>query len=130
MPITEETRNNIFSRLKKNLEKYTPPLVVSKDSLNTEFEIIGNKPVPYGHDKKIVPGMYFASIANRKDSVAFYFFPLYLEAGLAEAAPTLTKYLKGKTCFHFKKEEHVNEKELAILMEKALVAWEKFGYMK
>ena len=62
MPITEETRILIFDKLKKNLEKLVPPMVVRIDSSNSSYEIIGNKPVPYGYDKKMIPGMYFATI--------------------------------------------------------------------
>lgn len=128
MPFTEETRTNIYNKLKKNLEKFTPPMV--ERSSENGYELIGNKPVPYGYDKKIIPGMYFASIANRKDSVAFYFFPAYMNPKLKETAPAIFKCLKGKSCFHFKKEEQVDEKELNALLKAGLKAWEKEGYMK
>jgi len=129
MPITEKTRILIFNKLKKNLEKFTPPMVVTIDSSNSSYEIIGNKPVPYGYNKKIVPGMFFASLAQRKDSVTFHFFPLYMDTKLIEVAPSLNKCLKGKTCFHFNKEEQINEKELTLLLEKGMIAWKKSGYM-
>ncbi len=129
MPITEETRILIFNKLKKNLEKFTPPMVVRIDTLNSSFEIIGNKPVPYGYDKKLIPGMFFATIAQRKDSVTFHFFPSYMNANLREVAPSLYKYLKGKTCFHFTKEEQVNEQELTLLLQEGFMFWEKSGYM-
>src|ERR1041385_2934781 len=103
MPITTETREAIYNKLRRHLEKCTPPMVVQSDS-GQGFSIMGNKPVPYGYDKKIVPGMYFASIMNRKDSVAFYFFPSYMNKEMKDVAPSLYKCLKGKTCFHFKKE--------------------------
>lgn len=130
MSIADETRKLIFNKLKKNLEKFTPPMVVNNDIEDTSYEIMGNKPVPYGCDKKIVPGMYFASLAHRKDSVVFYFLPCYMDAKLIEVAPTLYSCLKGKTCFHFKKEEQLNEKELTALLEKGVDAWKKAGYMK
>lgn len=130
MPITDETRKAIFTKLKKGLDKCSPPMVASGDPKKMTIELIGNKPVPYGHDKKIIPGMYFASVAQRSDSVAFYFFPSYGESSLKDAAPSLYKKLKGKTCFHFKKEEDVNEKELDTLLKKGLAAWKKAGYMK
>jgi len=130
MAITEETRIQIFNKLKENLEKITPPMVVNSDILNSSYEIIGNKPVPYGYKKKLVPGMFFASIAQRKDSVTFHFFPSYMDATLNEVAPSLYKCLKGKTCFHFTREDQVNEKELTSLIEKGMLAWKKFGYMK
>lgn len=130
MPITDETRKAIFEKLKNALEKCTPPMVVKKGSSGLSFELIGNKPVPYGYDKKIIPGMFFASVAQRKDSVAFYFFPSYMNTSLEEIAPSLYKCLKGKTCFHFKKEDQVNEKELNALLKKGMSAWKKAGYMK
>ena len=129
MPITEETRILIFNKLKKNLEKFTPPMVAIVDSSTGSYEIIGNKPVPYGYSKKIVPGMFFASLAQRKDSVTMHFFPIYMNAKLKEVAPSLCKYLKGKTCFHFTKEEQINEKELTLLLENGMIAWKKSGYM-
>ena len=129
MPIPPETRTLIFAKLKATLEKFTPPLVVSVDKENTAYEIMGNKPVPYGYDKKIVPGMYFASIAQRSDSVTMHFFPIYMNMKMMEVAPSLHKHLKGKTCFHFKKAEQVDEKELAALLAFGVDAWYKSGYM-
>ncbi len=130
MPITEETRKDIYDKLKKALEKHSPPMVASGNSSNLSYQLIGNKPVPYGYDKKIIPGMFFAAVAQRKDSVTFHFFPCYMNAKMSEVAPTLYKYLKGKTCFHFKKPEQVNEKELNALLKAGAKAWEKAGYMK
>jgi len=130
MPITDTTRKIIFEKLKRNLVKCTPPMVVNINAAGDSFELIGNKPVPYGSSKKIVPGMYFASIAHRKDSVVFYFFPCYMNAKMLEVAPTLVKCLKGKTCFHFKKEEEVDEKELSALLKNGVEVWKKEGYMQ
>ncbi len=104
--------------------------MVHKKGPASAYELIGNKSVPYGYKKVIVPGMFFASVVQRKDSVVFYFFPCYMNPGFKQVAPSLHKYLKGKTCFHFKKKEQVNEKELAALLKKGLEAWKKLGYMK
>ena len=130
MPISDETRLAIYGKLKKNLEKLSPPMVAKENSADHSYELSGNKPVPYGHDKKIVAGMYFASIAQRSESVAFYFFPLYYDPAMGNVAPTLCKCLKGKTCFHFKKPEQVDEKELGELLKLGLKAWKDKGYLK
>lgn len=119
----------IFGKLKKGLEKCTPPMVMKSNATEMSCEVIGNKPVPYGHDNKIIPGMYFASVVQRKDSVAFYFFPSYMNTGLKEVAPLLHKCLKGKTCFHFKKPEQIDEKELNALLKKGVQAWKKERYV-
>ncbi len=130
MPLSPESKKNIFEKVKKSLEACTPPMVVNKGSSHA-FEIIGNKPVPYGYKKEIVPGMFFAAVVERKDSVNFYFFPTYMNPGEFKVlAPTIYKCLKGKTCFHFKKEEQVNEKELNAILKKGIQAWKKAGYMK
>jgi len=92
-------------------------------------EAIGNKPVPYGHDKKIIPGVFFASVQQRKDSVAFYFFPAYAH-DLKASAPKLYKCLKGKTCFHFRKTEDIDTKELNALLKNGVSTWKKEGYLK
>lgn len=130
MPLTPETRKTIFNRLKSALGRQCPPMVVSKDTENN-FELMGNKPVPYGSKKKIVPGMYFSSAVARKDMVSFYFFPIYYnQREFKDVAPTAMKCLKGKTCFNFKKEDQVVEKELDALLNKGAQVWKKLGYMK
>jgi hypothetical protein len=131
MPVTPETKKIIFEKIKRNLEQCCPPMVQNKKGSSDAFEIMGNKPVPYGYKKEIVPGMYFSSVVLRKDSVNFYFFPTYMNpAEFKTLAPTIYKCLKGKTCFHFKKEEQVNEKELSAILKKGIQVWEKSGYMK
>ncbi|HRH49386.1 MAG TPA: DUF1801 domain-containing protein [Panacibacter sp.] len=130
MPLSPEVRKDIFEKIRSALEKQAPPMVVSKEHLDV-FELSGNKPVPYGSKKEIVPGMYFSSVVARKDMVSFYFFPLYYhEDDFKDLIPTMIKCLKGKTCFNFKKSEQVDEKELNALLKKGVKAWKKNGYMK
>ena len=105
-------------------------MVVSKDKEGV-FELMGNKPVPYGSKKVMVPGLYFSSVVIRKDMISFYFFPIYYHTNdFIGLIPSMSKYLKGKTCFNFKKPEQVNVKELDALFKKGVVAWKKSGYMK
>ena len=129
MNITIEKKQIIFDTLKAQLEKLTPPLVANVGADPNYYELIGNTPVPYGSTKKIVAGMYFASIALRKNSVVFYFFPCYGNTALLENIPSLLKCLKGKTCFHFTRAEQINETELSALLQKGVAAWKKEGYV-
>ena len=130
MPLTTESRKAIFDSIKSVLQKQCPPMVASKDKEGV-YELMGNKPVPYGSKKTIVPGMYFSSVVARKDMVSFYFFPIYYhEKNFIDLIPTMAKCLKGKTCFNIKKPEQVNTKELSALLKKGVVAWKKHGYMK
>ena len=130
MPLTPEVRKDIFSTIKAALAKHSPPMVITKDKEDV-FELSGNKPVPYGSSKKIVPGMYFSSVVKRKDMISFYFFPLYYhEKDYEKIIPTLKKSLKGKTCFNFKKGDQVDVRELDAMLKKGIQAWKKSGYMK
>ncbi len=129
MGLKPETKEALFGTLKAGLEKLCPPMVCSKDKSGV-YEIIGNRPVPYGSTKKIVPGMYFASVVVRKDMVSFYFMPIYYRKDLfAPVAPALLKSLKGKACFNFRKVEQVDEKELKALLDKGVKAWKKMKYV-
>ena len=128
MPLTPESKQEIVRKLRSALEKCSPPMVVARQSENG-MELIGNKPVPYGYDKKIIPGMFFSSFVVRKDMVSFYFFPMYMDKEFKDLIPTMIKMLKGKTCFNIKKPEQINEKELASLLKKGVASWKKQGYM-
>ncbi len=130
MPLTPAVRKAIFEKLKSALGQQCPPMVCSKDKAGV-YEIIGNKPVPYGSTKKIVPGMYFASVVARKDMVSFYFMPIYYQQKrFAPVAPVLMKSLKGKACFNFRKEEQVDERELEALLAGGVNAWRKLKYVE
>ena len=130
MPLTAEDRKQIFDSIKSVLQKQCPPMLVSKDKEGV-YELMGNKPVPYGSKKTIIPGMYFSSVVARNDMVSFYFFPIYFHApDFIDLIPTMAKCLKGKTCFNIKKREQVNTKELNALLKKGVAAWKKQGYMK
>jgi hypothetical protein len=130
MPLTNDAKTAITEKLRKLLRKYAPPMVIAKESENG-VELIGNKPVPYGSKKEIIPGMFFSSFVARKDMVSFYFFPMYMDPeNFMKLIPENAKCLKGKTCFNFKKPEQVNEKELDAMLKKGVKAWKDAGYMK
>jgi hypothetical protein len=130
MLFVPEMRKEIFEKIKFVLQKQSPPMLVSKNSENC-FELTGNKPVAYGSKKQIVQGMYFSSVVAHKDMISFHFFPIYMKKELFEPLiPTTKKYMKGKSCFNFKKAEQVNETELTALLKKGAEAWKKLGYMQ
>jgi len=91
MPVTTETKEIIFSRLKQVLEDHCPPLV-EKQNKKDNYEVIGNTPAPYGSKKEIIPGMFFATAVIRKDNVSFYFFCNYMHPQeFHKLAPTVMK---------------------------------------
>ncbi len=131
MPFTSSDRDDIFNKISSILKKYSPPMLVAKNKPGVVYELMGNKPVPYGSTKKIVPGMYFCSVVARNSMISFYFFPIYYHTDdFIGLIPTMSKTLKGKTCFNIKKLDQVNEKELNALIKKGVAAWKKLGYLK
>lgn len=109
----------IFEQIKKMVSTY------AKGHLKVSFD----KPGQYGvlSDKTIeVAGrtkddMYFAGVLVQKGYVGFYFMPVYTEPSLKnQLHPDLVKCLKGKSCFHIKK----NDPELMQHVKEAL----KTGY--
>jgi len=130
MPLTPESKLTITTTLREALNTCCPPMVKVKESADG-MEIIGNKPVPYGYKKEIIPGMFFASFIARKDMVSFYLFALYGHPDeFKSIAPTAMKCLKGKTCFNFKKPEQVIKKEIDALLKMGMQVWKEQGYMK
>ena len=130
MLLTAESRQQIFDSIRSVLQKQCPPMVASKDKEGV-YELIGNKAVPYGSKKEIVPGMYFSSVVARPNMVSFYFFPIYMaHKEFIDIIPTMAKCLKGKSCFNFKRPEQVNTKELAAMLKKGVAVWKKQGFMK
>jgi hypothetical protein len=94
----------IFNELKKLMSPYAGGHMVVR----------GDKPGAYGlwSDKSVIVAgrkhedIYFAGLMVQKGFVGFYFMPVYACISLREKIhPDLVKCLKGKTCFHIKKND-------------------------
>jgi hypothetical protein len=97
---------DVYESLQKLLSRYAPPLKSCGGNVRgkRDFHLTVPKAV-------VVPGAYggkaveieVASIILQKGFVGFYLMPIYVNPGLKKKlAPSLTKRLKGKTCFHIK----------------------------
>jgi hypothetical protein len=104
--LKSESLENVFESLHKLLSRYAPPLKACGGNVRgkRDFHLTVPKAV-------VVPGAYggkaveieLASIILQKGFVGFYLMPLYVDPGIKKKlAPSLTKQLKGKTCFHIK----------------------------
>jgi len=102
-----ESLETIFDSLHQLLSRYAPPLKTKSGTVRgkKDFQLTIPKAV-------VVPGAYedkpvevgLAAIILQKGYVGFYFMPIYIEPALKKKlAPSLTKLLQGKTCFHIKK---------------------------
>ncbi|MDH3711397.1 MAG: hypothetical protein OER04_15995 [Cyclobacteriaceae bacterium] len=101
--MTDLLKSQIFGQLKILLGAYSNELVVRGEKTH-QYNLYGTKEVQLPH--KLEKGMYFASTAINKGFVGFYFFPIYTHPHeFKNLDPALLKCLKGKSCFHIKKDD-------------------------
>lgn len=118
----------IFDQLKKLLLKYVKGSITitgEKPGMmslfcDKEIEIAGRK----RHD------IFFAGLMVQKGYVGFYFFPVYTNPELkAELQPELLKTLKGKSCFHIKKEDAVLFEQINDALKKGFDLYKTKGWI-
>ncbi len=98
-------KEKIFQNIKKILQKHSNSFTVTQDS-DKGFELYTNKPVEIQGRK--FPNVYFAAAKIQKNFVGFYYMPIYANPEmLKQFKPELLKCLKGKSCFHIKKDDSV-----------------------
>ena len=74
--------------------------------------------------------MFFAGTRMLKGAVGFYFMPIYThEAEFKNLSPELRKILKGKSCFHLKKQDPVLESQLKELLKQGYEVYRKAGWV-
>lgn len=125
MKITEVSE--IREKLKSIQEEFLGPLKVKVDKANN-YELCGTIEAPQG--KKIVDGIYFSSLVPKDKDVRFYFFPSYTHPDAFDfLSETMTKFKKGKSCFHMKYLDKDLEKEIKKMMKIAIKAYQKDGLL-
>jgi hypothetical protein len=113
----------VFSELCRIALDYSPPLAVARSGAAV-LELTGDVPVPYGASRKIIPGMYFLTVQRMKGHVGLYYFAQYTDPGILEdIAPHTANLLKGKSCFHFRRPEHIHEPEIRALIESGILLY-------
>ena len=105
----------LFNEMKELLRPYAKGNYILSGDKPGQYEIYYKKEVE-------IPGkkfseLMFAGLLIQKGYVGFYFFPIYMDEALKKKiAPELLKCLKGKTCFHIKK----NDPQLLTQIKQAL----------
>ena len=76
-------------------------------------------------------GMYFASCLVQKGFVGFYYFPIYAcpDAKVPLIQPELKKLLKGKTCFHIKKNDPLIMAQIEQALKDGFAMYERLGWV-
>ena len=94
---------SVFDELKAILMSHAAGLAQRTGTVKhkRDHQLYSEKPVVVDGRKR--DEMYFAGLIQQKDSVGFYFFPVYCcDDKQAKLSPELLKHLDGKACFHFK----------------------------
>ena len=118
----------IFDHLKKIIMPFAKGTIKIKES-NGGISLVSDMPVVIDGRKK--DEVHFAAVLIQKGYVGFYFMPVYLNDDAGNIiAPELMKTLKGKTCFHIKKDDKVLYKHITEALQKGHAAFKASGWIK
>jgi hypothetical protein len=121
----EDKRKEIFAEIKKILLPYGKKMNLSVDNQN-KIELLGKKKATIYN--KEIDGMYFAWAMIQKNFVGFYCFFQYSHPGFLKGCPeNPRKCLKGKSCFHIKKNDPELMKSIKIYVDKGYKFYRKLG---
>jgi hypothetical protein len=74
--------------------------------------------------------LWFASALIQKGYVGFYYMPVYMnEAVRSQLKPELLKCLKGKACFHIKKNDPLLFDQIGEALEIGYACYKKKGWI-
>ena len=97
---------SLYNAIKKLISRYAKGNYSIKADKPGQYELYYGKEIE--HMGRKYPEISFAGLLIQKGYVGFYFFPIYADLSLKnKLKPELLKTLKGKTCFHIKKEDPV-----------------------
>jgi hypothetical protein len=128
-----ESLEHVYQKLHELLSRYAPPFKTASGEIRAKKDLHLKIPkavsIPGSYGGKPV-NVAMASIILQKGYVGFYYMPVYMNSALKKKlSPSLTKLLKGKTCFHIKK----LDAELIAAIESALdlgvKAFEERGWL-
>ncbi|MEP7103396.1 MAG: DUF1801 domain-containing protein [Candidatus Dojkabacteria bacterium] len=120
-------QQKIFGRIKDILKEYSNTFTATTDS-DQGYELYTNKPMEMLGRK--FPRMYFAAVKNQKNFVGFYYMPIYAHPEMLKSlTPELVKCLKGKTCFHIKKDDEVLYLQIKEALDKGEKAYKEWGWI-
>jgi len=94
----------IFEQLKQLLIPYEKGSIVKRGGAGGQIVMVSERPFEFQGRKR--PELWFAAALIQKGYVGFYFMPVYSKPEMKQVfEPELLKCLKGKSCFHIKKND-------------------------
>ena len=119
----------LFLALKEILAPYNGRgTLQEKGSGDGQYHLYSFKKVEISGRK--LDELYFASILVQKGYVGFYFFPIYCCPEIKPSLkPELLKCLKGKNCFHIKKNNDVILNQIKYALQLGFDTYKKNGWV-
>ena len=110
----------IFDAIKKMMLPYDKKgTLILHAATGGQANLVSHKPLEIEGRKRTE--MWFVSTLIQKGYVGFHYLPIYMNPSMGELfSPAFMKCLKGKACFHIKK----NDPEILAEVQKAI----KIGY--
>jgi len=101
----------IFERLKQLMLPFEKGAIKVHADTGGQIHLISHKAIEIEGRKR--PELWFVSALVQKGYVGFYFMPLSVYKSQGEKLhPELMKCLKGKACFHIKKNDEILYKQI------------------
>ncbi len=121
----------IFKAIKLLLSAYNGKgtLKATGEGKGGQYNIISFKNIEVAGRK--MDAIYFASCLVQKGYVGFYYFPIYVapEVTASVIQPELKKMLKGKTCFHIKKNDPLIISQIDNALKDGFEMYSRMGWV-
>jgi hypothetical protein len=118
----------IFEAIKKMFLPYEKGDMKLHGGTGGQVSLVNHRPVEINGRKK--PEMWFAGALIQKGYVGFYFMPAYTGDKLTDLfQPELLKCLKGKSCFHIKKDDKQLYAQIKESLKLGFDAFRKRGWI-
>jgi hypothetical protein len=118
----------IFARIKELLDGFQKESLRLRGGEGGQVLLISEKAVVIDGRKK--EELWFASALVQKGYVGFYYMPVYMnETVRSQLKPELLKCLKGKACFHIKKNDPLLFDQIGEALEIGYKCYKKMGWI-
>lgn len=118
----------IFNKIVKLMEPFAKGSLKKSGGKDGQVGITSFKQVEIAGRK--LNELYLGGALVQKGFVGFYFFPIYVVPELKEElSPELLKTLKGKTCFHIKKDDPQIYQQITDALQKGYQLYKSKGWI-
>jgi hypothetical protein len=119
----------IFDAIKTLMKPYEKGSLKAYGEKPGMYHLVSFKPIEVEGRKR--NEVYFVSIMVQKGFVGFYYMPIYMNPNGAKLVkPELLKCLKGKACFHIKKNDPVLLEQIKEALENGYDVYKKRNWVE